>query len=97
MSRAQELRKQLWEQRIGMNESVFVIKGKQSGDYAGNTPRTVNIEDVLRSKNFVEGREFFWEGPYILHLKDDAIDRDILDHLQIAGAEQQYSGGMGEG
>ena len=92
MSRALDIQRRVWETRVGINEAVFTIEGPKSADYAGSTGRTVNLEDVLRSKNYVEGREFHWEGPYILHMQNDAIDRDVLDHLQIAGARQHPQG-----
>ena len=90
MSRAITIQEQVWKAR-SVNESTFILRGPNisgSGDTAG-TVSTKNIEDVFRAKNFVEGREFWWEGPYILRIQDQAIDRDVLDHLNLQGAEQQ--------
>lgn len=90
MSRAKEIQEQVWNAR-SVNESTFVLRGPNfggSGQTAG-TVTTRNIEDLFRAKNYLEGREFWWEGPYKLHLQDQAIDRDVLDHLELQGAEQQ--------
>lgn len=90
MGRALEVQAEVWKAR-SVNESTFLLRGPNlagSGDMAG-TVSTKNIEDLFRAKNYVEGREFWWEGPWKLHLQDQAIDRDVLDHLEIQGAEQQ--------
>jgi len=90
MSRALDIKEQLFTAR-SVNESTFLLRGPNlsgSGDTSG-TVSTKNLEDLFRSKNYLEGREFWWEGPWKVHLQDAAIDRDVLDHLEIQGAEQQ--------
>lgn len=90
MNRAQEIQEQIWNVH-SFYESVFRFRGPNisgSGETSG-TISTKNLEDLFRSKNYVEGREFWWEGPYLLHILDQAIDRDVLDYIETQGGEQQ--------
>jgi hypothetical protein len=82
MNRASEVSKKIWEQR-SMNESIFVFEGPQHASDAASTGTTTNLEDCFRSKGYVNGREYWWEGPRILHINDAAIDRDILDFVEL--------------
>ena len=88
MNRSQEIMEQIWRTSI-VDESVFLIKGMKDAGGANASPSTKNLSDLFRSKNYVEGREFWWEGPHKLHIEDQAIDRDVLNHLDIQGGEQQ--------
>lgn len=83
MSRASELSAKVFSQRV--NESVFNIGGHLGMGDGGATASTKNIEDHLRAKGYVAGREFRWLSPYMLQIQDSAVDRDLLDSIQNAG------------
>jgi hypothetical protein len=86
MSRATTISAKVFAQRV--NESVFNIIGNKAGD-GGGTASTKNIEDHLRAKGYVNGREYRWLGPYKLQIASRAIDRDLLDSIQSGGGEQE--------
>jgi hypothetical protein len=79
MTRAQHITGRLWESR-SLNEATFLFKEPQGGL---GTTKTGDIEDLFRAKGYTNGHEFIWQGPYVLRIRDDAIDRDVLDLLQL--------------
>lgn len=85
MNRAQQLSARIFGMRV--NESVYNILGHNAGD-GGATPSTKNIEDHLRAKGYVAGREFRWLSPSKLQIANSAVDRDLLDSIQSRGGEE---------
>ena len=70
-----------------VNEAVFNIEGHMAGD-GGAAASTKNVEDHLRAKGYVAGREFRWLSPYKLQIANSAVDRDFLDSVQTAGGRE---------
>lgn len=85
MSRATDLSYKIFAQRV--NEAVYVFNGITPGDGASSSPSTKDIEDNLRAKGYVAGREFRWLSPQKLQVKDSAVDRDLLDSIYVRGGK----------
>jgi len=85
MSRASNISARVFSTRV--NEAVYDIIGHPGMGDGGSTASTKNIEDHLRCKGYVSGREFRWISPHRLQVKDSAIDRDLLDSIQSAGSQ----------
>ena len=86
MSRASNISARVFSIRV--NEAVYNIQGHPGMGDGGATASTKNIEDHLRAKGYVAGREFRWLSPYVLQVKNSAIDRDLLDSIQSAGGQE---------
>ena len=86
MSRARDLSAKVFAQRV--NEAVYIFNGITPGDGAASTMSTKDVEDNLRAKGYVNGREFRWLSPSKLQVQDSAIDRDILDSIQSRGGKE---------
>lgn len=87
MSRATEVSAVVFSGRV--NEAVYTIVGHHAHGDGGATPTTKHIEDHLRAKGYQSGREFRWMSPFKLQVQDSALDRDLLDSIQAAGASGQ--------
>lgn len=49
---------------------------------------TVHIKSALNAGKCIEGEDYLWRGPYILHIKRELLNRDMLQVLQASGADQ---------
>jgi hypothetical protein len=85
MSRASEISTLVFGCRF--NEAIYNFAGINAGDGA-SAPSTKDVEDNLRAKGFVNGREFRWISPLKLQVSNSSIDRDLLDSILSRGGAE---------
>lgn len=68
---------------------TYHFKGIQAGDYAPSTASVKNTEDQLRAKQLVAGHDYHWESPFRLSLRQNVLDRDLLDVIQADGGREE--------
>jgi hypothetical protein len=75
------------EGAAGTGMTTFVFKGFQPGGTQGGgaTASTKNVEDHLRAKGYVSGTDYHWVSPLKLTIKQNKVDRDLLDSVQSSG------------
>lgn len=88
----ERLNKSLWEMHDGEAKVTYAFKGIKAGDYAPSTASVKNTEDQLRAKQLVAGHDYHWESPFRLSIKQNMIDRDLLDVIQTDGGEEEREG-----
>ncbi len=66
---------------------TFQFKGFRAAGPAGGgaTASTKNTEDQLRAKGLVAGHDYMWQGPFVLKIRQEVLDRDLMDVIQSEG------------
>lgn len=89
---AQHLKRRLLEAEddfFGVEDTgMAIFHFPQRGSGALMPATTVHIKSALNAGKCIEGEDYLWRGPYILHIKRELLNRDMLQVLQASGADQ---------
>lgn len=66
--------------------STFILRGSGNGVFS--TPTSREIDNVLSAKGFLSGREYLWQGPWQLKIRNSALDADVINILGLQSAYQ---------
>ena len=83
-----KLTKRLLNESGLFEDAYCTFQFKQRGQGAMSPSSTTHVKHALNMSKCMEGVDFSWQGPYILHLSPRLLTRDMLTVLQASGAEQ---------